>query len=102
MYLWTSLALVCGGKESNLHFWKSLLKEHSCDLSSQYEPRNSESLKILLNMWKDLVIDCRKHNTYYLEVWFLDGLVGKICLSQGGRDGKSGIMMTVMIKPQQQ
>ena len=53
-------------------------------------------------MWKDLVIDCRKHNTYYLEVWFLDGLVGKICLSQGGRDGKSGIMMTVMIKPQQQ
>lgn len=53
-------------------------------------------------MLKALMIHCRKHNAYYPEGWFLDGVVGKICLSQGDRDGKSGKIITVIIKPQWQ
>ena len=46
-------------------------------------------------MWKGLMIYCRKHSSYYLEGWFLDGVVGKMCLSQGDKDGKS-IIITVL------
>lgn len=53
-------------------------------------------------MLKDLMTDCRKHSTYYLEGWLLDGMVGEIFLSWGGSCGRSGTMMTVIMGPRQQ
>lgn len=35
-------------------------------------------------MLKDLMIYCRRHT--YLKGWFLGGVAGKICLSQGNKN----------------